>query len=119
VSCCSSVKHWQGDHKIETDAFQFNKEGQNMQTDNSYQLNPSVVCTELDDGAVLLDVETKYYYHLNDTSLLIWNGFREKLKISQIAKSLIQSYEVDEQRAVNSIFQFAQQLEEEGLITSC
>jgi len=95
------------------------EEGQNMQPDKSYQINPSVVCTELDDGAVLLDVETKYYYHLNDTSLLIWNGFREKLNVSQIATLLIQSYEVNEQRAENRIFQFTQQLEEEGLVTPC
>ena len=92
----SNVKHWQGDHKIETDAFQFMEEGKNMQPDKSYQINPSVVCTELDDGAVLLDVETKYYYHLNDTSLLIWNGFREKLKISQIATSLIHLVGLDQ-----------------------
>ncbi len=88
-----------------------------MQLDKSYQINPAVVCTELDDGAVLLDVETKYYYHLNDTSLLIWNGFCEKLKVSQIAASLIQTFEVDKQHAIIKIFQFTQQLEEEGLIT--
>jgi len=90
-----------------------------MQTDKCYQIKPSVVCTELDDGAVLLDVETKYYYHLNDTSLQIWNGFHEKMNVSQIATSLIDSYEIDERRAVNSIFQFTQQLEEEGLVTPC
>ena len=105
-----------GRSKDQCRCFQIMEEGQNMQQNKSYQINPSVICTELDDGAVLLDVETKYYYHLNDTSLRIWNGFRGKMNVSQIATSLIQSYEVDEQRAVNSILQFTQQLEEEGLL---
>ena len=89
-----------------------------MKTDKCYHVNPSVVCTELDDGAVLLDVETKNYYHLNDTSLLIWNGICENMSSKKIANSLIESNEVDERRAINSIFQFTQQLEEEGLISS-
>ena len=87
-----------------------------MQRNQSYQVKPSVVCTELDDGAVLLDVETKYYYHLNESSLHIWNGFLQNMHVSQIVDSLLDSFEVDEQNAFDSVLQFTHRLEEEGLL---
>lgn len=34
--------------------------------------NPSVVCTVLEEGGVLLHLETKYYYSLNRTGLAFW-----------------------------------------------
>ncbi len=36
------------------------------------QSHPSVVCTVLEDGGVLLNLETKFYYSLNRTGLLLW-----------------------------------------------
>lgn len=35
-------------------------------------LNPDVVCSVLDAGGVLLDLETKQYFALNTPGLLIW-----------------------------------------------
>ena len=87
-----------------------------MRTNQSYQVSPSVVCTEFDDGAVLLNVETKYYYHINETSLRIWDGYKQNMHPFQIAKLLVDDYDVDEKHAFDSIYQFTQQLEEEGLI---
>lgn len=34
--------------------------------------DPSVVCTVLEEGGVLLHLETKYYYSLNRTGLAYW-----------------------------------------------
>lgn len=38
-----------------------------------YAPHPSVVCTVLDDGGVLLHLDTKYYYSLNGTGVLVWS----------------------------------------------
>lgn len=35
--------------------------------------HPDVVCTELEDGAVLLNLETRNYYSLDRIGLEIWN----------------------------------------------
>lgn len=35
-------------------------------------LNPDVVCSVLDSGGVLLDLETKQYFALNTSGLLLW-----------------------------------------------
>jgi hypothetical protein len=83
-----------------------------------YQVNPSVVCTEFGDEAVLLNVETKYYYHLNETGLFIWSGLCHKKQLSAIVDSLVERYEVDEPVATHRTFQLTQQLCEEGLLTT-
>jgi hypothetical protein len=70
----------------------------------------------MDEGAVLLNVETKYYYHLNETSLRIWDGYRKNMQRSQIVTMLIDDYEVEEKHSIHSVCQFTQQLEEEGLL---
>lgn len=39
---------------------------------NRLEAHPSVVCTVLEEGGVLLHLETKYYYSLNRTALALW-----------------------------------------------
>jgi hypothetical protein len=40
---------------------------------DDYAPHPSVVCTVLDNGGVLLHLDTKYYYSLNATGMLVWS----------------------------------------------
>ncbi len=42
---------------------------------SSFSLRPSVVATVVEDGAVLLDLESKYFYHLNETAWAITQLF--------------------------------------------
>ena len=43
----------------------------------TFQENPSVVLTELDDGAVLLNLDNEYYYNLDEIALRIWEIVEE------------------------------------------
>lgn len=36
--------------------------------------HPSVVCTVLDEGGVLLHLDTKFYYSLNRTGMAVWTA---------------------------------------------
>ncbi len=78
--------------------------------------NPSVVCTELDDGAVLLDLDTKYYYNLNETGLRIWQMMEESQNLAEVAKRLANEYEVEVERAKASVARLMKDLEKERLI---
>ncbi len=82
----------------------------------TYQKNPSVACTELDDGAVLLDLDTKYYYNLNETGLRIWQNMEEFRSPVEIADKLANEYEIDAERAKASVVRLMGDLEKEGLI---
>ncbi len=84
----------------------------------TYRKNPSVACTELDDGAVLLNLDTKYYYNLNKTGLRIWQIMEESQDLTEIADKLSNEYEVDIEKAKSSVLKLVGDLEKDGLIMS-
>ncbi len=85
-------------------------------SDTHYQKNPAVVCTELDEGAILLNLNTKYYYNLNETGLRIWQFLSELSDGSEIADKIVEEYEVDKDRAVESVRRIIGELYKEGLV---
>lgn len=86
---------------------------------NTYQKNPSVVCTELDDGAVLLNLDTKYYFDLNETGLRIWQIMEEvRGEPMAIAEKLANEYDIDPEKAGASVLRLLAELEKEELIIS-
>ncbi|MFO8057275.1 MAG: PqqD family protein [bacterium] len=61
-----------------------------------------VVFTDLDDGsAVLLHLESKYYYSLNDTGSFLWKLMekQEGTTEQEMIKELCDAYDVDEGKA--------------------
>ena len=84
----------------------------------AYKKNPSVVCTELDDGAVLLNLDTKYYFNLNETGRRIWQIMEEPQNPLEIAERLADEYEVEVERAKASVVKLMEDLEKDGLIKS-
>lgn len=79
--------------------------------------NPSVVCTDLDDGAVLLDLDTTAYYSLNRTAVGIWKLIPdEPVVVEAIAARVAEKYDVDPERALASVKRLLTTLEHEKLI---
>ena len=63
-----------------------------------------VIFTALDGlEGVLVDLNTKKYYQLNETASLIWRGLEKRLSVSDIAKEMTERYDVTLERAVSSI----------------
>jgi hypothetical protein len=85
---------------------------------NHYGKSKSVVCTELDDGGILLNLDTKYYYTLNETGLRIWQLIDECKTPAKITNSLANEYEIDIESAESSVLGLMQELEKNGLIHS-
>jgi hypothetical protein len=81
-----------------------------------YRKNSNVVTTELEDGAILLDLNTKYYYNLNETGLSIWKALDETGNPEAIATKLIDEYDIDRQQATACLQELLEDLEKEGLI---
>lgn len=80
--------------------------------------NPAVVCTELDEGAVLLNMDTRYYFNLNETGLRIWQIMDECKSPVTIAEKLASEYDVTVARSTASVLSLMGTLEKEGLIIS-
>jgi hypothetical protein len=76
-----------------------------------------VIFTDLDGlEGVLVDLNTKKYYQLNETASLIWRGLERRLPVSHIAKEMSERYNVTLERAVLSIETALRQFEGQKLL---
>ena len=67
-------------------------------------LNKQIVATVFDDGdGVLVDLETKRYYQLNETAMIVWDGLENGSSVADIADRFTSKFEVDQEHAVNSV----------------
>ena len=63
-----------------------------------------VVFTDLDGiEGVLVDLNTKKYYQLNETATLVWRGLEKRLPLDNIVDEIIRSYDVTPPRAFSSV----------------
>lgn len=89
------------------------------EANKKYTAREDVVFTDLDDGsAVLLHLQTKYYYSLNETGCFLWKvldgdegGTEERMVLE-----LTENFDVDKDRARADVREFIQELIEQGLI---
>jgi len=78
-----------------------------------------VVFTDLDNGtAVLLNLETKYYFSLNETGCFLWKILDKPAGASEaeLVTELTREFDVDPERAKADIADFVKELVSEGLI---
>ncbi len=78
--------------------------------------NPEVVVTELEDGAVLLNMESRLYYSLNNSALEIWHLLDSPAESQEIAQRLAGQVEVDEAQATEAVSAFLTELQNERLV---
>lgn len=81
--------------------------------------SPSVVFTDLEDGsAVLLDLNSKFYYSLNDTGRLVWQVFDSEpsVQVENLVSKIVEEYDVSEEDARRDVEEFITNLSKEGLV---
>ena len=63
-----------------------------------------VIFTDLDGKeGVLVDLNTKQYFQLNETASLIWRGLVRGAPIAEIAREMTQVYDVTPEHAQSSV----------------
>ncbi|MGH7908472.1 MAG: PqqD family peptide modification chaperone [Thermodesulfobacteriota bacterium] len=87
-----------------------------MSETKTYLKNPFVFCNESEIGATLLNLETKYYYRLNDTSLRIWELLDEFSNPLDIAEKMAYEYKISAEKALGGVLELIRVLEKEGMI---
>ena len=60
-----------------------------------YRAIPEALVATLSDGAVLLNLQTKRYFSLNETGTRIWEQVQEGADAESIEGTMIREYEVD------------------------
>ena len=75
-------------------------------------VNEHVVATGFDDGeGVLVDLETKRYYRLNETAMLVWRNLEENAPFEEIVRQMMDTYDVGLEQATASVRRLLGQLE--------
>ena len=63
-----------------------------------------VVATNFDGGeGILVDLNSKKYYQLNETAMVVWKGLEQGKTTSEIAADITSNYEVGLDRATLSV----------------
>jgi Coenzyme PQQ synthesis protein D (PqqD) len=76
-----------------------------------------VVFTDFEGGeGILVDLNTKQYYRLNETGALIWRSLEKGWKVEEIVSEMQKHYEVSSEQAQASIERLLRNLESNKLI---
>ena len=73
---------------------------------NSMNLTPGkhVVATDFDGGeGILVDLNTKKYYQLNETAMVVWKGLENGKTMTEIVGDITATYEVAPEQATLSV----------------
>jgi len=63
-----------------------------------------VVVTDFDGGeGILVDLNTKKYYQLNETAMLVWKGLEQGKTMNEIVADMTSNYEVAQDQATVSV----------------
>lgn len=63
-----------------------------------------VVVTDFDGGeGILVDLNTKKYYQLNETAMVVWKGLEKGKTMNEIVTDITSSYEVEPDQATLSV----------------
>ena len=81
------------------------------------QPNPQALFTELDDGTGgLLHLETKFYFTLNPTAVVVWKSLGEGASPAAIVDRLTATFRVEREAAERDVTALLEELLSGGLV---
>lgn len=82
-----------------------------------YVVSPDTACAVVEDGAVLLHMQTKRYYSLNETGATIWQLLTDRVPADEIAIRLTERYDLERPAADEALERLLDELAAESLIS--
>lgn len=80
--------------------------------------NEHVVFTDFDGvEGILVDLDTKKYYQLNETAMLIWKALEKKKGLSEIVNAVTVVYSVTNESATRSVERLLEQMRRYNLVS--
>ena len=87
-----------------------------MSNSTFYQLANNISLTQVDDEAVLLNLNTGSYFGLNHVGAALLNNLVDQQSVEQSCATLAKQYEIPAQTVNDDIAELINQLLEQGLI---
>jgi 2-hydroxy-3-keto-5-methylthiopentenyl-1-phosphate phosphatase len=73
--------------------------------------NEQVVFTDFDGTeGILVDLNTKKYYQLNETAMLVWKALEKRKSLGEIVNDVTETYDVSHERATESVERLLQSM---------
>ena len=88
---------------------------------NTTDLTPGkhVVVTDFDGGeGILVDLNTKKYYQLNETAMVVWKALEQGKSVGEIAGDITANYEVALENATRSVERILDNFQTYKLLTA-
>ncbi len=78
-----------------------------------------VVVTDFDGGeGILVDLNTKRYYQLNESAMIVWKGLEQGKTLSQIVDDFTATYEIAPDHAAVSVQRLVDSLQTYKLVSA-
>ena len=85
---------------------------------NNLSPGKHVVATDFDGGeGILVDLNTKQYYQLNETAMAVWKGLEQGKLTSEIAADITSTYEVGLDKALLSVERIVNNFQDYNLVS--
>lgn len=84
----------------------------------TYTIPDTVLAAHLEGEAVLLDMDSKHYFRLNDTGAFIWQALERRQPIDAIVDGLCDAFVVEREEAATEVERLLAELVEAGLVQS-
>lgn len=81
------------------------------------RINPNVLFQDLEEEAVLLNLETEIYHSLNDIGSRMWQLLAEEENTAVVLAQLLEEYDVNEQQLRQDFAAWLQELLDQNLIS--
>jgi DNA polymerase III delta prime subunit len=81
-----------------------------------FKVSDKVVFREIEDKIVLINLDTGFYYSLNELGRFIFNEILKKREIVNIVDEIQDTYEVPEEEAREDLQEFLQSLKAEKIV---
>jgi hypothetical protein len=77
---------------------------------------PRQISTDLDDETIVLELDEGVYYGLQGVGPRVWQLVREPVSVNDIVRTVVDEYEVEEDRCRSDVIVFLDELQEAGLV---
>ena len=88
-----------------------------MNLNQTITLSPDVISQEVSGETVLLDLESENYFGLDAVGTRIWQLIKENDDLQAIYNTLLEEYEVEEQRLQTDLEAILGEVTQLGLVT--
>ena len=88
-----------------------------MNMNQTITLSPEVISQEVSGETVLLDLESENYFGLDEVGTRIWQLIKETSDLQAIYNTLLEEYEVEEERLQTDLEALLGEIASLGLIT--